>query len=159
MSHPLHEQAQMIECSYVFGLTAKINEEYWEIHLKTSEETRNFVKKHLWTSNPEDLKVELSINNRNAIITFPGGIVRTVATSKTNLPERTDPEKIKRIHRDIERRKKRAEFHKLLEKLGIQFDIDFYKYKEESDNMTVYLNGKKVYSGTTDDLQTIKPPK
>ena len=152
----LYSQCTIVECSYVFGLTAQAGPEYWEIFLKETDETRAFVKKHLWYKEPESLRVELSLNGKNAIIKFPDGVVRTVAINPDKPPERTTDAKISRINETREQRKNRAKLHELLNKLGIRFEIDFCKYKEDADYMTVFIDDKEVFSGITEDL---KPPK
>ena len=156
MTHPLHKPHKIVECAYVFGITTEVNEEYWDIFLSETEETREFVKKHLWTSEDDSLYIELSKNNKHAIITFPDEIIRTVRIAEGKLPERTDDSKVKRIKEQKEHKEKRAEFHEFLKKLGLNFDINFYPYKEDSDYMRVTYKGKEVFSGTTDDLQPQK---
>ena len=154
MTHPLHKPHKIVECAYVFGITAEVNEEYWDIFLRETEETRKFVKKHLWTSEDDSLYIELSKNNKHAIITFPCEIIRTVRIAEEKLPERTNDSKVKRIKEQKDHKKKQAEFHEFLKKLGLSFDIDFHNYREDTDYMRVTYRGKEVFSGTTDDLQT-----
>ena len=154
MSHPLHKPRQVVECSYVFCITADIDGEYWDIPLKESETTREFVKKNLWPVDAKTLTVELSLNNKNAILTFPDGVIKTVQINPDEPIEPTKPSKVERIKDDIETQENRSKLHEVLAKLGISFDIDFHPYREDSDYLTVYLNGKAIHSGTTDDLHT-----
>ena len=156
MTHPLHTPHKIVECAYVFGITAEMDGEYWDISLRETEETRAFVKKHLWTSEDDHLSIELSNNNKHAIITFPGEVIRTIRIAEENPPVRTDESKVKRIKEEKAHRKNREVFHEFLKKLGLSFDIDFYPYKEDADYMKVTYKGKEIFSGTTDDLQ---PPK
>ena len=154
--NPLYEQRDVVECSYVFCITADVDGTYWDIPLAETEETRNLVKKHIWPIDSTTLKVELSLNDKNAIITFPDGVIRTVRVSEKQSPEPTRKDKVERINEDIEKLAKRTQLHKLLERLGIRFEIDFHHYREDSDYMRVYVNDEEVHSGTTEDLPSPK---
>ena len=156
MSHPLHEKRKVVEFSYVFCIVVDIDGEYWDIPLKESKDTKAFVKKRIWTIDAETLTVQLSRNNKNAIITFPDGVIRTIPLDSHRKPVLTQKYKVERINEKRVQRAKRAEFHKLLKTLGISFDINFCNYKEDADYMTVYVDGKEVYSGVTEDLKTSK---
>ena len=154
MTHPLHKPCPIEEFTYRFGLTVLADNEYWEIYLKETETTSEFVKRHIWENGIENVCAEVTQNNKYVIITIPGETPRTtlLLLSENKPPVKTKPDKISRIHEDKERRKKREEFRNFLKELGLSFNIDFYHYREDSDRMTVTYKGKEIFSGTTEDL-------
>ena len=153
----LHNPHKVVEWLYKYCITVETDGEYWDISLKETEATGTFVKQRIWTmDNQESLTAALSMNSKDVIITFPDGTIRTVRISEEYPPHPTHDMKVKRIKEDKIRREKVKEFHGLLKTLGISFKIDFHTYREDSDRMTVYVDGEEVFSGITDDLQNHK---
>ena len=70
----------------------------------------------------------------------------------TEIPRNKQEDMLNNMKQLEERKKEIEAFHKILDDLGIEFDIDFAYYKEEADYMNVKLNGKIIFSGKTDDL-------
>ena len=156
MTHPLHKPCPIAEWTYVYGLTVLTDDGYWDIHLNETEESNKFTKRHIWTTETDELSARLSGNDKYLIISFPNGVNRTILIDENKPPLKTSEDRISRIKNDIERKKQRAEFQEFLKKLGLSFDIDFNQYKEDADYMTVTFKGKEIFSGSTDDLQTPK---
>ena len=150
MAHPKSGVSELAQCSYVYTLTVKNKSEYWDINLNPTQNAQHIVKTKVWThKGKEPILIEISNNDKYCIITLPDDTVYTASIRDIDQSSQLAIDKIKEKK---EHELETEQFHELLNTLGIRFEIDFNQYKNDSDYMTVYFQGREIYSGRTEDL-------
>ena len=152
MTHPLQKPCKIVKWSYLYGFTVKIeNEEYYNFRLKEIVSVKNFVK-HIWNK-LSPLTAKLTTNDKFVLLTFPKGKTKVLPLNDKDPFHKTHQMEIKHMESEKKHAEAKSQFHQLLKELDITFNINFHPHREDADYIEVFLHGKKVFSGTTEDLQ------
>ena len=156
MSHPLREPCKVVEFGYIFGVTAETKEgEFWDIRFEESDELKKFVREQIWGKPRSEMTIALIKGKTHAILTYRG-MMRVITLHETDPFYKANEMTVKAIQHKRKQKKETAKLHEILAGFGIRFDINFCNYKEDHDYVTVYVNDKEVFTGTTEDLDQSK---
>ena len=157
MAHPLQKPCPIIKWNYIWGFTVKAeNGQHWNFRLKELPSTRTLIREKIWKNTPAALTAHLTTNDKFILITFPKGKTKVLPLHDKGGFYKTHHTQVESIERENKHAEAKKNFHELLKQLGITFNIDFHRYREDADYMTVSLHGEEIFSGTTEDLQNHK---
>lgn len=129
---------------------AKDGNFYW-IRLKETEGNYNTIGEGIWKyKKTDEVEVELTDNKKFAL-------TRNRTTGKTHSVSilKILPAGEMHVKSIIQGRKHRAsveKFHKFLETLGLEFELDYPYYMDDYASLIVWHNGEIVFHGQSIDL-------